>query len=226
MDIKDPGQDASAEPTPATGRELSPAQLEQRRAAARKSTGPRTPEGKAVSRFNALTHGLFASDAVSATLDGRRRAAEFRTLLDSLLEDLAPTGAIERLLVEEIAVCCWRLRRVLRSECREAWIAEEAERENELPEEFAQAAKLLGQEKKLEAMAERHVQVQRGRLDAMLLPPQEAVDAILRFEGHVKSHLHRALKTLVALQERRRAQEERNRRQNSKIGADAKRSEP
>ena len=29
-----------------------------------KSTGPRTEEGKAVSRYNALTHGLLASDVV------------------------------------------------------------------------------------------------------------------------------------------------------------------
>jgi len=39
---------------------LSPRKLAARRANAKKSTGPRTSEGKAVARLNALKHGFFA----------------------------------------------------------------------------------------------------------------------------------------------------------------------
>lgn len=50
-----------ADNTPKNGkRELSEAELAQRRAAAAKSTGPRTEEGKAASSRNAYKHGLYS----------------------------------------------------------------------------------------------------------------------------------------------------------------------
>jgi hypothetical protein len=74
---------------------------------AQSSSGPRTEDGKAASRLNALKHGLTAETPVLPTEDeathGRFRAA--------LLDDLAPVGATEELLVDEIAELSWRLRR-------------------------------------------------------------------------------------------------------------------
>ncbi|HWE39743.1 MAG TPA: hypothetical protein VG406_24550, partial [Isosphaeraceae bacterium] len=43
---------------------LSAAQLAARRANAKLSTGPRTPEGKAIAAMNAVSHGLCANTAV------------------------------------------------------------------------------------------------------------------------------------------------------------------
>ena len=45
----------------------SEARIAANRANARKSTGPKTPEGKAISRANALKHGLCANVVVPET---------------------------------------------------------------------------------------------------------------------------------------------------------------
>src|ERR1019366_8210308 len=77
---------------------LSPRQLTARRANAKKCTGPRSPEGKAVACLNALKHGFFARDVVNPELDGPVRVEEFNSLLDALLEDFQPQSAHERIL--------------------------------------------------------------------------------------------------------------------------------
>ena len=55
----------------------TPAQIAASRRNARKSTGPRSVEGKAVSRLNALKSGI---DAQSAVIRGEDPAAEPKTL--------------------------------------------------------------------------------------------------------------------------------------------------
>jgi hypothetical protein len=83
-----------------------------RRAAARangaKSHGPVTPEGKAKSALNAITHGLTAS-AIVLTTESKEK---YETLLASYLERCDPDGPIEIDLVEEIVAAKWQQRRV------------------------------------------------------------------------------------------------------------------
>ena len=57
------------------------AQLEANRQNAQKSTGPRTPEGKAASKMNALKHGVLASSTVVSTYKFRESARDFTTTL-------------------------------------------------------------------------------------------------------------------------------------------------
>ncbi len=201
--MDDHNQPPSNLPAPAS-RSLSPRELAQRRAAAKKSTGPRTPEGKAAARLNAIRHGFFARDVVNAVLDGQSRVAEFKALRAALVADLRPVGAFEQLLVEEIAACCWRFRRALRSECREAWCSEEEQRNGlaELAPTFA----LLGSAglQTQRAHEDRQATLRRAELDSMLLPPPDDLIAILRFERVVKRQLYRALNTLLHLQAKRR----------------------
>ena len=80
------------------------------------STGPLTPEGKALVSQNAVKHGIFAKDLIITTGDGKEDAQEYKELLDGLILSLNPSGQMECLLVEKIAVDYWRLRRVLRFE--------------------------------------------------------------------------------------------------------------
>ena len=80
------------------------------------STGPRTPEGRTKVRWNALRHGLLAQEAVIPSGPGQEDDSELEHLLKALRDDLQPSGALEEILVEKIAVCYWRLRRVLRAE--------------------------------------------------------------------------------------------------------------
>jgi len=56
---------------------------------ARRSTGPQTPEGKAVTRLNALGHGLLARDVVLPGED----ADAFEDLWNQVRADLSPTAA-------------------------------------------------------------------------------------------------------------------------------------
>lgn len=95
----------------ATGKQISA----NRKNAAR-STGPKTPRGKQVVRWNSLKHGLLAREVVIDTGEGEENVEEFKTLLGQLEADLAPDGPLEHILVERIAVCYWRLRRVIRYE--------------------------------------------------------------------------------------------------------------
>jgi hypothetical protein len=198
MDSKEPSEILPAEPTPDP--HLSDRQLAQRRAAARHSTGPRTAQGKAASRYNAIKHGFFARDVVNPCLDGHHRVAEFSQLLRDLIDDFQPQGVFETLLVEEIAACCWRLRRALRTECRRAWLDEETDRsrnENNPPRFSLFGSAGLELQVKRQKVAETIV---RAGLDSLLIPAYGDMMAIIRFERSIKRHLYRALAELLRLQ--------------------------
>ena len=91
-------------------------QIEANKQNALVSTGPLTAEGKALISQNAVKHGIFAKDLIITTGDGKEDAQEYKELLDGLILSLNPSGQMECLLVEKIAVDYWRLRRVLRFE--------------------------------------------------------------------------------------------------------------
>lgn len=79
---------------------------------AKKSTGPKTANGKARSKFNAIKHGLTAREVVIPGEDGK----VFEQLNQQLVAELAPEGMLEATLVDHIAVGFWRLRRLIRVE--------------------------------------------------------------------------------------------------------------
>jgi hypothetical protein len=88
------------------------AQIEANRANAQKSTGPRTPEGKAVVSRNALTHGLLARAGVLPGED----AQEFQAHREGLLQQLRPGSSLEEVLAERIVDLSWRLQRAARDQ--------------------------------------------------------------------------------------------------------------
>ena len=81
-----------------------------------KSSGPRTPEGKARSSMNAVRHGLTAQSAV---LPGEDRAA-LDELSRGLLAQLRPADPLQRVLAERVVALTWKLRRVAAAEARAA----------------------------------------------------------------------------------------------------------
>ncbi len=87
---------------------LSERQLNANRRNAQLSTGPRTPEGRAAISQNALRHGLASKTAVLPT----ENPEEFRELRDSFFDEHQPSGPTETLLVEQMAMAAWRLRRL------------------------------------------------------------------------------------------------------------------
>lgn len=88
------------------------AQLSANRTNARRSTGPRTPDGKRRASLNALRHGVLSDRIVLAHED----PSEYRAHVRDLVADLGPVGALETAIVERIAVTLWRQRRLLRAE--------------------------------------------------------------------------------------------------------------
>ena len=90
----------------------SVAKIESNRRNARRSTGPRTQEGKAVASSNALRHGILSR---VVTLPEEDRQA-FDELSERMTARLAPEGPLEQCLVERITESVWRLRRVARAE--------------------------------------------------------------------------------------------------------------
>ncbi len=86
------------------------------RANAKKSTGPRTPEGKARSRWNAMKHGILAQAVIPPSLEPFESSTDFAGLLAALREHFCPATVIEGILVEIIAACYWRLARLARAE--------------------------------------------------------------------------------------------------------------
>ena len=83
-------------------------QIEANRRNAQRSSGPRTPKGKATSSGNAVTHGLTARNVFLAGEDPE----EYRRLHDAATARLKPEGVLEQELVARIVSVLWRLRRV------------------------------------------------------------------------------------------------------------------
>ena len=98
------------------------AQINANRNNAKKSTGPRTDEGKQRISQNALKHGLLARDAVLPGEDPAVFDRHFRDFEDTI----EPQNALEFALVRQIADAEWRLRRLARIET--AFLADACDR--------------------------------------------------------------------------------------------------
>lgn len=84
------------------------AQFTANRANATKSTGPKSPEGRAVSALNSQRHGL-RSEAVSLLPSESR--TEWEELFTDLRNEWSPETPTECLLVEKMAAAEWKRRR-------------------------------------------------------------------------------------------------------------------
>jgi hypothetical protein len=76
------------------------------------STGPKTPEGKARSAQNAITHGLNAAFAILP----QENAAAFDKLVATYRSDFKPATEHETFLIQLMAQSRWRLERIQRLE--------------------------------------------------------------------------------------------------------------
>jgi len=87
-------------------------QLQANRLNSQKSTGPRSLEGKAVVRMNALKSGI---DAKSAIIRGED-PADLETLTNEYLEAHSPVTPQERFYVDILIRCDWHMRRLTRAD--------------------------------------------------------------------------------------------------------------
>src|SRR3954466_14229867 len=101
-----PEPNTEAEPGPK--REVSPARLAANRANAKLSTGPRSAQGKAVSRLNGVTHGMTCH--LPVVLPGED-PEEFQSEVDRWARQLGAATEAERAQVEAAVSPRWRMRR-------------------------------------------------------------------------------------------------------------------
>jgi hypothetical protein len=150
---------------------MSQKQIEANRANATKSTGPRTPEGKARSALNATTHGLTAQSLVHAN-NANERIEDFITLHTELVTDLKPVGRNEEALVQRIAICYWRLNRAYRFESNSVANARTlTENENAIRDEDDPVPPLDPA--------------------SIVLPESQDLESLIRYEGLIDRELHR-----------------------------------
>ncbi len=114
----------------------SPRQLAANRRNAQKSTGPKTPEGRAISKMNALKHGVLARSVVVRGHKLKESRNEFKKLCQEFYTGLVPVGPVEEMMVNQIVTATWRLRRARMAESGEIALSVDGgwwKRENENP---------------------------------------------------------------------------------------------
>ena len=206
-------------------------QIDANRRNALKSTGPKTPEGKAAVRLNALKYGLLSKETLLPGEDEE----DLRELDERLRGELQPVGELENLLVDRIVSAHWRLGRLVRVEAgifaRElfAELAGRARREArsytkqeyakqegkivELVESELPTTKITDEEKYEEAISEAEVmEAQRdgetatlGRTFIRDADGANAFPKLSRYETAIERGLYRALHELERRQALRRA---------------------
>ena len=164
---------------------ISERQLDANRRNAAKSHGPKTPEGRAAVRLNALKHGFTAAEIVLPTVEEQIDFEQFRAAFE---EEHQPVGPTEEVLVEDIVIARWRLNRIRKME----------------PGFFAMSLQDLN----------RRVKEQYANLDAQahlaLIVRDDAQSSntlgkMSRYEGRFERTFYKALKELQRLQALRAA---------------------
>jgi len=190
-----------------------------------KSTGPKTPKGKAAVRHNALKHGLLSQEVL---LPGEDESA-FNELGESLKDELQPVGELENLLVERIIATTWRLRRLGRVEAGIfTWqhyeeLAERAQNEARSYERDRQLEDLMkaygtnitDEQKHKDALSKVEENKVKQDADTAMLGRtfmRDASDAnafskLSRYETAIERSLYKALHELQRLQAARHAEE-------------------
>ena len=139
-----------------------------------KSRGPRTDAGKSNAARSRYTHGMLSKTIV---IEGEN-ASRFTALLNALRDELQPQSGIEDGLVEDLATCRWRQRRLLSME----------------------TACLTGEIRRQDPEAAAHSNAGRAVIAlSSLSSGTRALDLINRYELRFKRQYNRTLQQLFAL---------------------------
>ena len=97
-------------------RKVTPRMVEANRANGKKSTGPRTPEGKQRAAYNALQHGLYGKPCLQFMLAADEDPKELEHILTGLADSFHPFTPAQQMLVEDLAMLRWQKRRNQRAQ--------------------------------------------------------------------------------------------------------------
>ena len=158
------------------------AQTNANRENAEKSTGPRTPQGKAISSRNSLVHGMTSGKFLPPDGD----PDEFFQLLDQFRDRFQPFDQAEDALVERLVAAEFKMRSV----------------------RYADAA-LFHIQAAEDPMLERYKQEGRTNLLAWAFHSDakysNSFSKLIRYEGFLQREFSRALRELYMMQDERRA---------------------
>ena len=153
---------------------------------AQKSTGPKTPEGKARSKLNALLHGFFCQEVIILKED----QPLYKALRREMIHDLKPQKLIELGMVDKIVECYWKMRRLRVSEAQES--------ESELRAKLKEDGDTYEAEMKRNHYPDYCVPTAMGR---MMDREFSGLEHYSRMEQRLQNMVHRCLKELRMLRE-------------------------
>ncbi len=171
---------------------------------AKKSTGPKTEEGKQASGQNAITHGLHARDVVIASKYLREDPDEYRALLQSLHETLEPVGKFEEYLVGKIANALWRCNRAAAAET--AYVNRSLDDIDDKVSSNIRISQLISDDPEIDDDPDSDYYCERRNLfvSANMVPGEHVSANILRYEMRLDRQLTRAYHILISHQDRRK----------------------
>jgi hypothetical protein len=166
-------------------------QIAANRRNAKRSTGPRTTEGKQAVRLNAVKHGMTAKVIVL----GQESDADYQEIRAALIHDYAPATSQELMLVDQIAAGYWRTIRARRFET----------------EIF---------DGQIRALKHKHGKSTDVRPDTddqgcavfLQVEPAETLKNYFRYDGTISRDYYRAIAALEKMQAARRREEDRQER--------------
>ena len=163
--------------------------------------GPRTKRGKAASSRNAFKHGIQTGGVV---IHGIEKYEEWEALRDGIVESLQPSGVLENMLAERIALCLWKLRRLDRWQAvitRRSIDAtyEEMHHDRALAEAYRSGDLAKGVIPPVEIDEDEIMRAELSRI----IPSKHNLDLIMRYESHLHRKYIQTLHELEAMQGRR-----------------------
>lgn len=164
---------------------------ESNRRNALRSTGPKTPEGKAKVSRNAVRHGAY-SEALTLLLENPE---DFHALRAGLVDTLKPVGPMEERLVDRLASLWWRMERTKMAANQALWMAGRAN----LSDPFPLLSGSLG-------MMEEAVALDADECRLSGAWNHEGQERLLRHELTLERSFFRGLHELERLQARRQGQ--------------------
>ena len=166
------------------------AQIIANRRNARKSTGPRTCEGKTAISQNALKHGLLAQQDVISS----ENQDDFSLYREWMLAELAPAGPMESMLAQRIVSLSWRLKRAGHIQNQTIDAMNQDNKSNPL----ARLLKNLGQSQS--SQSDSAPDLALGRLAIKDFSNARALERLLMYERRLEHSLYKTILELQRLQ--------------------------
>ncbi len=159
-------------------------QINANRQNAKKSTGPRTPQGKTISSRNSLLHGMTSGKFLPPDSD----PDEFLHLLDQFRGRFQPFDEVEDALVERLAAAEFKMRSI---RYVDAGLFQYQLKINPMPEPFSADSRTNPVAWAFQCDAARN----------------NALTKLIRYEGFLQREFSRALRELYMMQDERRARQ-------------------